>query len=191
MKRFYINESDIQQLGLKGNVLLCYTALRALCSNPSQTWRGSIADLYKRSGTTSEDATDRAVDKLFEMHLICKVDKRYSIPQYTEENAEQIPQNGEKFAQNAGNKESTKEYNKLFNNSERENQRETHAPTLVFDKNKIFNPPYWNEWEAFGKKEKIPLMVYKKAWCFYMMRGWEGVREWKAALLYWDLKDKT
>ncbi|MCQ2340861.1 MAG: MarR family transcriptional regulator [Paludibacteraceae bacterium] len=178
-------------LHLHGSEAMVYSALLYLCKNTPYT--GSATELADFSCCGTKYTALRMLDRLEEKGLIIKSADGISLVQNATasvQNATASVQNATASVQNATIlRERTKE-NIKENNKESVGDN-THTRTLVFDKNKIFEPPIWKDWEAFAREHKIELLVYQKAWCYYMMRGWKDVQDWKAALMYWDLKNKT
>ena len=191
---YYRTDIDIcNTLDLWGREAMVYSALLYLCK--AAPYKGTITELSNFSRCGNWDTTLRMLNSLIAKGYVVRSEKGLIIPQFTEshpQNTETNPQNTESHPQNT---EISKEKRTKKENIIKENEESvcdnTHARTLVFDKNKIFEPPLWKDWEAFAREHKIELLVYQKAWCYYMMRGWRDVLDWKAALMYWDLKNKT
>ncbi|MCQ2341805.1 MAG: helix-turn-helix domain-containing protein [Paludibacteraceae bacterium] len=189
---FYrIDVNTCDALNLWGREAMVYSALLYLCK--AAPYKGSATELANFSRCGDSTTALRMLWSLEEKGLISRTKEGISILQNAEEtlqNAVQPLQNAAVSVQNAAIlRERTKE-NIKENNKESVGDN-MHTRTLVFDKNKIFEPPIWKDWEAFAREHKIELLVYQKAWCYYMMRGWKDVQDWKAALMYWDLKNKT
>lgn len=190
-----------KQLDLWGNEALVFEYLASLYYH-GQLWKGSMKKLGEESRVGSIQTVSRVIDKLAQQGLVEKCGTTISLIKQEVldlignkqfQNGNNNVQNGSKNFQN-GNlvQEKEKKQKKKENMKEKESENNnTHTRTLVFDKNKIFEPPVWKDWFQFGQDNDIPYVTCKKAWCFYMMRGWKDVRNWKAALMYWDLKDKT
>jgi len=134
VKRFYIDESYIQQLGLHGNELLVFAALQAKCAIASHRAQQSnlsgvsisFSELSRISGCGSHDTAARSVASLLRRGLITQINGQYGIAQ----NALSVTQNA------SVPKERTKEkgYNK--NNNE------------IFTRNYSLSPPATEQQQA-------------------------------------------
>ncbi|MCQ2341663.1 MAG: hypothetical protein MJZ48_04345 [Paludibacteraceae bacterium] len=189
---YYRTDIDIcNTLDLWGREAMVYSALLYLCK--AAPYKGSLAELGSFSRCGNKVTTLRMLLSLEKKGLISREIEGIKVLQYEtavfQNETAALHNITETLHNETILRERTKE-NIKENNKESVGDN-THTRTLVFDKNKIFEPPIWKDWEAFAREHKIELLVYQKAWCYYMMRGWKDVQDWKAALMYWDLKNKT
>jgi len=133
MKRFFIDESYNQQWGLQGNELLVYAALRALCANPSHSWKGSNQELANESHCGSRQTAKRSVTALIRRGLVTVTSNCFTIVQIGRDDV----QNGRENVQNGPYfKERTKEKGYNINNKEN------------FGRNYSFSPPATEQQQA-------------------------------------------
>ncbi len=189
---YYRTDIDIcNTLDLWGREAMVYSALLYLCK--AAPYKGTATELANFSRCGTYMTALRMLDILEEKGLIVRGAEGISIAQNVDNDTQNVDNDTQIVDSNTQIvqilRERTKE-NIKENNKESVGDN-THTRTLVFDKNKIFEPPIWKDWETFAREHKIELLVYQKAWCYYMMRGWKDVQDWKAALMYWDLKNKT
>ncbi|MBQ0075822.1 MAG: hypothetical protein KBS69_01610 [Bacteroidales bacterium] len=137
----------------------------------------------------------RAVSKLIE--LGCVTERVGGLMAQNEpkmaQNVLPMAQNEPKMAQNEPKSKRKEPKENIYNNynkCECENNIYAPAPAKKFFVNNNFTPPTWEEWRDFGNSKEIPYATFRKAWAYYTMRGWKDVADWKAALYYWDLRDR-
>lgn len=88
------------------------------------------------------------------------------------------------------NNERTKKENIIKEKKESESYSISPSPANMKKENN-FIPPTWNEWWAFAKEKQMGQFEAQKSFSYYEMRGWKDISNWKAALVYWDMKNKT
>jgi len=181
MKRFYIDQDDIRSLGLRGSVLLCYTALRALCANPSASWRGSYQRLSDESGCGCRMTAERSVSALVKRGLIRKDGNQFSIAQFVQISAQIVQPNAQSV-----------QFSK-----EKSNKKENIIKEIKGGGGNIAPPPpptYFDVF-SFGKQKNIPESVCLGFYAYYSEFNWKHkngdyVTNWKATLTNWYLREK-
>ncbi len=185
--------------------MLVYTALRYLCRNAP--WQGTIRDLAKYSRCGGRMTTLRMLENLQSKGLVQHTKQGYILSQNGTENAQngtENAQNGTENAQNGTNpkrksnqKENIKENKEV---SECDNSAHTHTQEDLKDNNSVHSEqkrsvgttrPTWQEWYAYGKEQGINYLTCLKSFAYYESVGWAKISNWRATLIYWDLKDKT
>ena len=176
-------------LGLTLQEMWVLQTLRVLSHN--KPWKGSYCELANISRCGNKTTAFRIVRSLLSKDYIEAVVGGFQVNKSFQNETASF-QNETKSFQNAKRKEPKENIYINNNKSECENNNNIYAPAPAkkFFVNTNFTPPTWEEWRDFGNSKEIPYATFRKAWAYYTMRGWKDVADWKAALYYWDLRDR-
>ncbi|MCQ2310416.1 MAG: hypothetical protein MJZ64_01525, partial [Paludibacteraceae bacterium] len=183
----------MHEMRLQGREAMVYSALLYLCKNAP--WKGSAQELADFSLCGSSDTALRMLDSLQIKGLLTyRATKggQTQIALSQTQNASKQTQNAEVQTQNAevSEKESNqrKRIKENKEESECDNSAHTHTREILKDK---FIKPNWKEWYGYGKEQGIDYLTCLKSFAYYESVGWAKISNWRATLIYWDLKDKT
>ena len=187
--RLNIDTKEMAALGLTLQEMWVLQTLRVLSHN--KPWKGSYCELARICKCGKRMTIQRTVSKLISLGLVADCIGGWDAQneQKTAQNEQSGAQNEQKTAQNVKRKEPKENIYNNYNKSVCENNIYAPARTNNFLVNN-FIPPTWEEWRDFANSKEIPYVTFRKAWAYYVMRGWKDVADWKAALYYWDLRDR-
>lgn len=155
-------------------------------------WNGTYSALARISGINSRYIVTQAMNKLKSLGYVydCIGGWDVNFSQKTVRNSQAAVRNSQESVSFLKRKEPKENINNNYIKCECENNIHAPAPAQRFFVNTNFTPPTWEEWRDFGNSKEIPYATFRKAWAYYTMRGWKDVADWKAALYYWDLRDR-
>ena len=172
-KYLHIDLDLTERLGLYGTEAMVFSALQYLCR--SGEWKGSYSELAKWAGLASKQEAHYVFNKLVKKgistsNILTKSSNIFTL------SSKITPKSKEERTK----EENINKYNKggCGSNNDRPHTRET--PT----------PPTYEEFYNFGISKDISISTIIKAWSYYSIHDWDNVKNWKAALYYWDLKNK-
>lgn len=188
--RYFVDTTKAEELGLSGTNLMVYSTLCLLAHD--KPWKINYSQLARLSKCGDRMTAQRALTFLIDKELV------------TAQNEHIIAQNEHPTAQNVHPTAQNVQFSKEKKNQEKENIiikesecvnnniEEIHTPALQEKKKKYIaaTPPTWEEWIAFADQKGIDRYTCIKAWSFYKMSEFENIKNWKAALMYWDLQNK-
>lgn len=184
----------MEELGLEVREIVILQVLRVLSHD--KPWKGSYYELANICKCGDRKTVQRAVSKLIELGCVTERVGGLMVQNdpKTGQNDPKIGQNNPQIGQidpKSKRKEPKENINNNYNKSVCENNNIT-APTRTdnFLDNNNSTPPTWEEWRDFANSKQIDYVSFRKAWAYYRMRGWKNVADWKAALYYWDLRDR-
>jgi len=183
---YRIDWDTCDRLHLYGREAMVYCALIYLCKKAPYT--GSATELADFSHCGTKRTTLRMLSSLIGKGLILKSADGIVLGQNVSDSGQNVTPSGQNVP--ISKEKRTKKENIIKENKESESFNTSPAPAKMFKKDD-FIPPTWNEWWAFAKEKQMGQFEAQKSFSYYEMRGWRDVFNWKAALVYWDLKNKT